>query len=316
MNDTSETESGSPEETSALPEGGSVYDFMYHDARRVGSFVAQITGLGLMTRASKTTATGRDVDKSRKRNFGGNIAGVGGINVGWESGPGAGRTDTDNREYDPYWINAVNLLDLLEQRNLVRRDIALAALGDVVLVTGELVVTDMSLIKGLLSLPEARENAVEAAATEVAKNNPQASPAHAMREASRTTNVLAAMVDVMPHLVHGRLVAPNGEAVWSVLRDEAMVGSASDLTLKHGASTVGTWTMLGILDALPDPPPPQPDADGNLPPSLMELTMRLALGTGMVEEWARMMPLARNMGRPEHAYGMTPLLIFREVSSI
>ena len=40
--------------------------------------------------------------------------------------------------------------------------------------------------------------------------------------------------------------------VWTSLKEDALIVSAADLTLKHGTAIAGTWNMLGILDALPD----------------------------------------------------------------
>ena len=43
-------------EASDLPESRSVYDFLYHDARRVGSYLAQFEASGLLQSLKQTVA--------------------------------------------------------------------------------------------------------------------------------------------------------------------------------------------------------------------------------------------------------------------
>jgi hypothetical protein len=96
-------------------------------------------------------------------------------------------------------------------------------------------------------------------------------------------------------------------AVWATAVEEALVAPISDLILKHGQKVVGRWSMLGILDALP--------FDQAEMMSPLE-----AVRVGMTQESVsnvalQMAPSIRQaLGRPLLSYGMTPLLVFREVS--
>jgi hypothetical protein len=81
-----------------------------------------------------------------------------------------------------------------------------------------------------------------------------------------------------------------------------MVGTVSDLSLKHGTDVPGEWNLLGVLDALPSPIPPQ------IP----------TLNTGVPQHFETMIRnfsnLARTtLGRAPEAFGVTALLLFREV---
>ena len=73
--------------------------------------------------------------------------------------------------------------------------------------------------------------------------------------------------------------------------------------LKHGAILSGTWNIVGILDALPE----VVESD---------TSVAAALGnTPLAQVVQSLAPLVRQiMGRPAHAYGLTPLLILREIS--
>ena len=118
------------------------------------------------------------------------------------------------------------------------------------------------------------------------------------------------MLATLPHAVQAAITergGPQDRVTWCSLRDENLIVPGSDLLLKHGVRIAGEWSMLGILDALPD-------AAVAGSPELAQMLSAFSLGSlGAVI--GPMAPAIRTMlGRPTDAYGMTPLLIFREVS--
>jgi hypothetical protein len=81
--------------------------------------------------------------------------------------------------------------------------------------------------------------------------------------------------------------------------------------LKHGTVINGSWSMLGVLDAFPYQPNPIMDDGRPLQDALAEVA-----GTAMGMLTVQLAPLAQQMlGRPPGAFGVTPILIFREVSA-
>jgi hypothetical protein len=82
-----------------------------------------------------------------------------------------------------------------------------------------------------------------------------------------------------------------------------MTNEPTDIVLKHGNRIPGEWAILGVLDALPDHQGSEPE-DPDF---------------GVVEEMAAKMvgvvaPVTRTvLGRPSSHFGVTPLLIFREI---
>jgi hypothetical protein len=52
-------------------------------------------------------------------------------------------------------------------------------------------------------------------------------------------------------------ITAEGFSVWSSLPEDGLVSGAQDLALKHGTQIPGVWHLLGILDAVPNPIPPQ-----------------------------------------------------------
>ena len=104
---------------------------------------------------------------------------------------------------------------------------------------------------------------------------------------------------MLPHSIQAALRGEN--TVWCCLQNDGMTTPADDLLLKHGIAVRGEWSLLGILDAVPDSEAPADD----LPP---------AAGDNVATLMRALAPFARQLlGRPPGHYGVTPLLIFREI---
>jgi hypothetical protein len=108
------------------------------------------------------------------------------------------------------------------------------------------------------------------------------------------------VLKILPHGLQARLLTKDQKRIWCGLHDGSLVGSASDLMLKHGSTISGEWNMLGVLDA-------EPDSDANDQSAVPQDEVAFFLTS--------LAPFARTaLGRPATAYGMTPLVIFREVT--
>jgi hypothetical protein len=92
--------------------------------------------------------------------------------------------------------------------------------------------------------------------------------------------------------------------MWSSLVPEGVVGTVSDLSLKHGADISGDWSVLGVLDAVPDSIPAALPVSNVNPAESFET---------LIKNFANITRTA--LGRPAEAYGATALLIFRQVSA-
>jgi hypothetical protein len=115
------------------------------------------------------------------------------------------------------------------------------------------------------------------------------------------------LLKLSPHKVLAT-IRTAGKCVWSSLAENGLMVPASDLMLKHGIAISGLWSMVGVIDALPD------DINGESAHQTAQADAAKSLGfTG--ETIGGLAPAIRGMlGRPKDAFGMTPLLIFREVS--
>ena len=87
--------------------------------------------------------------------------------------------------------------------------------------------------------------------------------------------------------------------------------AAEDLFLKHGVAISGEWAMFGIVDALPGG---YGELDGQLA-IMTDINPDNPGGELLAKIAAATVPFAKMfLGRPETSFGMTPILIFREVS--
>lgn len=298
----------------------SVYDFLYHDVRRVGSFLAQFDVAGHLQQITQTEG----VIKSQSRGFriaaGGAVPLLGSANLDVSRTPASGGSEASERIYDPLWANARTLLDYLDARGMIGRDLSDARIGEFVLVSGELAILDLPMLRQLWELPIVRATVQSGVkSTEETGTNPKPSRNRAerrrsdhQRPISSTTiddnpaEFILQAIKYLPHAIQTLLTTINKAAVWSSISEESLVGSSADLMLKHGAILSGTWNIVGILDALPK--------SGN---GESAEAVAAALGnTPLAQAAQSLAPLVRQMmGRPSHAYGLTPLLIFRAIST-
>ena len=295
----------------------SVYDILYHDARRVGLFLSQLDPSGHLTGLKQTesaeTGSGMKVGANIS---GGMIMARGGATL--EDQRTANQRESLERTYDPLWTNALTLLDFLDQRKMIQRDLHKSRIGQIVLVNGGLALFDLSMLKACWEIPSIRALMMgSVAAGQSSPSLTRQQPRQQRRQGERSpkeapppiaADPVTIALDLLKHLPHGILasIRQYGDVIWCVLRDESLVIPSSDLLLKHGVSVPGTWNMLGILDALPDN-----GADGETLSQSAAADLLGALGPLV----GGLAPAIRaTLGRPAEAYGMTPLLIFREIS--
>jgi hypothetical protein len=221
-----------------------------------------------------------------------------------------GGSEGYERVYDPLWSNALTLLDYLYAADLISHDIATTYIGQFVIVSGDLSVLNAAVLRETwanfraLSIKQAAEKARAKWDADPAnvKLNKQART-RALDEAKANAEINFDNLKYYPHSINCEIKG-NGFSVWSPLREEGITGAASDISLMHGSEVPGTWHLLGVLDALPSPIPAQETVLPSETPQHFAPTIRNFANT------ARTL-----LGRSPEAYGMTALLLFREVTS-
>jgi hypothetical protein len=290
-------------------ENASVYDFLYHDARRVASFLAQFNDAGHPQQVKQTDSVTKG--STDKGGF------SGGVNVGIAKFGGA--TDTSvtqegteesERTYDPLWANALTLLDFLEQKRLIQRNISRARIGQIVLASGGLHILDTRILADLMSIPTLKDAMTASMAQNALAQIEASDEPNEMKELRRAAVARNStwFIDALHILPHGIqcIMTTGSNVLWGSLAPENLITPVPDLVLKHGATIEGEWAIVGILDALPN-------ADHQEPLALPDI-MFGGIGTfsSMIEAISQ--NARAQFGRAPVAHGITPLLIFREVS--
>lgn len=292
-------------------ESASVFDFLYHDSRRVASYLSQFDNSGLLTGVTQSESASKGSKRGKRVGFGGTTP-LGGGNIELEIGPGEAGSESLVRVYDPYWANALQFLDVLEERGMIQRDLDEANIGQFVLVSGHLSIQDLGMMKEAWKAPSIQRKVKGGVGAGKKMANMTAAQKATLREEEENTQLFLDMIQIMPHSVHAHMIALQGDdsprLVWCVLNQENLVTVASDIALTYGAMMSGQWSIIGILSAQPEYI--TPDLNGTFDENDLGLTESII---GQITKL--LTPIVRvSLGRPSAAFAVTPLLIFREVS--
>jgi hypothetical protein len=284
------TSSGAQEHRAAH----SVYDFFYQDSRRVGSLLAQFYPEGLLQSIKRVEGLtqGSIAQESREGNL---TVAVASGKMSSEEGWSQGSSDQSERTFDPLWQNAVTLLTFLQDKSYLQRSLEQARLGQTIMVSGSLQVFDMALLLGILSDGKSLQRLFQLFGETSKKGS-----AGPKTKAFDKAEVIGKLLTHFPVSTQAILRTPKSW-IWSSLKTDCLESRFADIYLKYGTRVAGTWSMLAILDCLPD----EPDSSRvKAPEGEMEHFMDLA---------ERLDQLSRHVGRPNNSFGVTPILIFREV---
>jgi hypothetical protein len=274
----------------------SVFDFLYIDSRRIALFLSQFDAYGhlkALTRSvSENAKTGGGIDlKLAKIDY------------------SDGSDSSVKKEYDAQWVAPLTFLDTADQRGLIERDITKARIGRLVLLSGRLSMLDMAMLKGAWEMPAIRQQ-IQSGVT------PTAPLSRAQRRRGEAAtpvpgvDMILGLLKLWPHVTQVML-AGNGMTAWGTIRDDGLITPAGDLILKHGVGIAGTWSVVGVLDATPELNPIT-DPNQAVQAAMAAPTVPSLVGT----LFEALSPLTRQaLGRPPSAYGVTPLLIFRDVTA-
>lgn len=291
-------------------ENASVFDFLYHDSRRVASYLSQFDNSGLLTGITQSEGVSKGSKRGKRIGFGGNTP-LGGGNIELEIGPSEAGSESLVRVYDPYWANALQFLDVLEERGMIQRNLDEATIGQFVLVTGFLSIQDLGMMKEAWKSSSIQRKVKSGVGGGKKMSNMTAAQKVVAKEEAENMELFLDMIQIMPHSVHARMLTKVNDAaklVWCVLNQDNLVTAASDIALTYGEMMSGDWSIIGILSAYPEYL--TPDLNGSFDENDLGLT------ESIIGQLTKMLaPVVRvSLGRPSAAFAVTPLLIFREVS--
>jgi hypothetical protein len=278
----------------------SIYDFLYADTERLRSWLAQVVDDGVpighkhtsQTGETATSEVGGGVDASAKANALIAKADIKG-GVSGKIGSQQSANLSYERSFDSSWSLPLNVLDRLDELDFIERDLSAAKIGSLVLVTGTPQLLDIKLLQDVWT-PGTSYMAADAKVTH--QNKTQLTSAKAMMKG------IGEILKVMPPAPQLTMVDHAGNNVWACLQDQHLIVSAASLALTHGSTIRGVWHVLAVLDATPDAE--DDDDTGEVVNSQLMSAASTLLGA-----------IRELMGRSPAAYGVTPVLIFRAVSS-
>ncbi|MEC7118663.1 MAG: hypothetical protein VXW65_02015 [Pseudomonadota bacterium] len=199
-----------------------------------------------------------------------------------------GASTTAELSYDAAPMMPSEMIHLLDAHGFIHHEISPNKLGNIVLTQGALSFVDYEVIKDIIDI----------ALDQVINDMPNTTSAHKRKiEAEKKQHKqIAGFVKKTPFSLQARLFTNASEQIWMTLSRDEMVGSAHDVNFKHGELIAGKWYVLGVLDATPYD---SKQAEGHELDSFGAAISQLAS------------LLKTQFGRPNSAYGMTPIAIFR-----
>ncbi len=290
----------------------SVYDFLYSDSRRIAAFLSQFTNFGNPSQVKISESVLETAEDTSNNQVSGTLA-VLSTRLQSQHKESTVTNQGGETVYDPLWKNAISFVKYLEGEKLIHTDLATSRIGQFVLVEGSLITLDLTMLKQAWETPSIHKGILQGIVQNLSGHPQQqegnrqqrrAATAQSKGNTKSELDIALALLSMMPHSLQARMVG-EGWTVWCTLDELSMVSKPSDLLLKHGALIAGTWRMLGVLDAFPNF-----SSTADLNNAIVNLA-----GTMVGEISARISPVAREwLGRPDGAYGMTPLLIYREIA--
>ena len=234
-----------------------VYDFLYHDVRRIASFLAQFQDYGILQSIKSTESTSHSgsVKGGVEAGLSVKVIGHGKGAIDWTAVDD--ERDAAERTFDPLWTNAQTLLNYLESNSLISRDISTTGIGKFVLISGRLSVVDISIMRKIIENPTIKAHLKSDSAPKSENRHERRS--HTQKTPSESELGLE-LISAYPLTVQASIFDAENSA-WCSLREDCFAIPPGDLLLQHGVHIPGKWHMLGILDAKPDddscPPPPE-----------------------------------------------------------
>lgn len=289
-----------------------VFDFLYFDTERIASFLAQLNDFGQLQSISNNENIKENTSSTM---FKSGKVGAGVFSAGLESNRTNGLEQNKNLNtvYDARWLNALNFLDIAEQKELINKDIKTSQIGQLVLFSGNVFIYDSSITSGIFKQEKI---------TQQLFNNPDSSN---RRERRKNAAIKAPVSYKMNDLKFGielsnaipdciQFSMRNGDIqTWSSLDQKNMTIKPLDLLLKHGLNISGNWSVIGILDA--EPTLSDKDALADLAENIDDHQLQVFPFSKHCEFVGRYTSslVRRYYGKPNSSYGLTPLLIFRSV---
>lgn len=231
--------SESTREEAFAAQAAPVLDFIYHDARRVGSLLTQFEGGGHLVALTEREHAQKSEKTHAKFTAATDIKVVkAGIELG--VAPESTGGEALERQLDPIWANAISLLEYVEEKGMIAPNPATARIGQFVRISGILRIQDLRIVTSVLNSKKFMDLMRSVQSPKEAK------------EFQAIFNKIGMWLELVPVGVVAEIRRANGERFWSGIPSEGLTMAPEQIFLKHGPVLAGEWSILGILDAKPD----------------------------------------------------------------
>ena len=267
-------------------------DFLYADHERVASFLAQTSGIGALVGNEQQSSKVKSSEKS------------GGLAFGLASGSAKGASDWRKEirlAYDPLWMNSTKLVDLVQDTNKdsISGDFSY---GELVTLSGQLLCMDQALFSNLLRSP----SIVNQIAGGLKGEDSQRSSKVQAKERKDIAEIIREFINSLPLGVVFTLF-DGKNAFWFNVKREYLQLQALDIPMKFPIQIGGTWHVTGIIDALPQD-------HAKFAQEMEQYGDKLVFSQAFSIITQMVVPVVGLFGRPADAYGLSPVIIHREVS--
>ncbi len=270
-----------------------LYDFLYTDPERIASLLIQLSEDGAPKEASSTATRDRGKTKT---------GGIDAFGIKGELGSSGSSSYEVRQTYDPLWQNSQKLI---QEVKAVEKGYSTnkTDIGQIRDFSGKLLAYDQSTIPALMQTPSI-ENFI---AGGIKDSDGMEKRSKAVKDKIKKDEaaVIREYLKSLPLGVGFVLVTEN-EHFWFSVNKEYLYLYDLDIPLKFPTHVSGIWNVVGVVDAKPnDHVSGMQDVidkkvDGLLPPMVLHTMQLTSTITGM-------------FGRPIQAYGLSPLIIYRNI---
>lgn len=273
----------------------SLTDYFYADRPRLHTFLTQLFPEGNLLQTKTASRKGFSTDGIGK----GGLPPIAEFNLRG----GKNVEDAIERQYDAAWSAPLNFLTEIARKSLLRDELDGASLGQIILLRGHLQVVDFNTLHQLwkpmrkIILEEfiAQQQGLLNRTQRRSKDS-KIQFDQARKQQADEIDLTGSILTALPALIQLKCFNERYEA-WGTLNPQHMLCSPSDLAFKFGPGVPGQWTVVGLLDAKPHEENPISETNTDLEKGLLTAMSQMRL----------------YLGRPASAWGITPLLIYREV---
>ncbi|WP_102323866.1 hypothetical protein [Komagataeibacter saccharivorans] len=270
-------------------------DVLYADRDRLVSYLAQVEPNGVLT-GVKLTSGEQDTQTTD-----------GSINIHVAAGKMSATTNASEgqeRTFDPSALLPISVMNRLDELGYIGRDLHKSAVGSLALTRGFLRLKDLSHINALWPILEKFipfdmfKPEIPAGRRDDRKKYPSQTD---------IKNAFGSLLKDTPYPIQAEFMTRQGMA-WSTFKNDCLLTSWEDLSLKHGSVIPGIWYVLGVVDA-------HPIFDEIGTASAVEAEWNeIAVGNEITNGIGGVLSAVRRMlGRPNQSFGITPLLVFRKM---